>query len=492
MMNQRKVLTNIIIVVLVFSIFTFGIICGWRFFPRKVSANISESLSKPVILPVSFSSIAEATLPAVINIITVKTVVVSAPYMIPDPFKDFFGIIPEEKARRTGMGSGFFITEDGYILTNNHVVSNADSITITLQDGSKYSGKEVKVIGTDPRTDLALLKIDNRKTKFKYLEFGNSDNLKIGDWVIAEGNPFGLNGTLTVGVVSGKGRENLHLNKGAIYQNYIQTDASINPGNSGGPLINIKGEVIGINSAILSMSGGNIGIGFAVPINMAKDIVEQLMKTGKIERGYLGVYLQNLTDELAKAFGLESTNGVLVRDIAKNSPADVYGIKSGDIIIVYDGKKIKDSNQLSMLVANTKTGKNVDLQIIREGKHKTINVKIGKSDEKSVYSPEIKDLQNKIYDVWGLKYTDAGSEEAKRLGIKADKGVFITQIKQYSNTYYGGIKKGDEVLVVDNIPIDLSSKLNTILSKNIKINKPLAFKIKRGDMIIYTAIKPKK
>ncbi len=492
MMNQKKVLTNIIIIGLVFSIFIFGIIIGWKYFPRKISDNSADSLSKPVILPVSFSSIAEATLPAVVNIITVKTVVISTPYVVPEPFKNFFGVIPEEKAKRTGMGSGFFITEDGYILTNNHVVSDADSITITLQDGSKYSGKEIKVIGTDPRTDLALLKIDNKKNKFKYLEFGNSDNINIGDWVIAEGNPFGLNGTLTVGVVSGKGRGNLHLSKGPVYQNYIQTDASINPGNSGGPLLNIKGEVIGINSAILSMSGGNIGIGFAVPIDMAKDIVKQLMKTGKIERGYLGIYLQNLTDELAKAFGLESTNGVLVRDIVVNSPAAVSGLKSGDIIVMYNGKNVKDSNQFSMLVANTKIGKNVELQIIREGKHKTISVKIGKSDEKSVYSTESKELQNEIYDVWGLKYSDAGSDEARKSGINADKGVFITQIKQYSNAYYGGIKKGDELLAVDNIPIDLSSKLDTILSKNIKVNKPLAFKIKRGDMVIYTAIKPKK
>ncbi len=482
---------NLSIALLIIVIFSLGILIGTKYMTPKVTADSSDTVINKTVLPSTFSSIAKATLPAVVNIITEKTVVLSAPFMIPDPFRQFFAPMPEEKAKRTGMGSGFFISKDGYILTNNHVVSDADKITVTLQDGSKYTGKEVKVIGTDPRTDLALLKIEKKKN-FNYLKLGDSDSINVGDWVIAEGNPFGLNGTLTVGVISGKGRENLNINKGPVYQDFLQTDASINPGNSGGPLLNIKGEVVGINSAILSTSGGNIGIGFAVPINMAKNIVSQLKKNGKIERGYIGIYPQNLTDALAKAFNLDNTQGVLVRDIVKNSPAEKAGIKSGDVIIEYDGKTVRDANQFSMMVAATSIGKKVPVIIIRNGDKKTITVKIAKLNEKTVVTTTNKKDSEKIFKHWGIKYVDAGSEIAKNMGIKTDKGVVITTVRQYSNAYYAGLKNGDLIVAVDNHPIDNSQILNTILLKNISGNRPLAFKIKRQEMVIFTAFKAEK
>ncbi|HHD82827.1 MAG TPA: Do family serine endopeptidase [Bacteroidetes bacterium] len=491
MQNLKTFFKNLGITILILAIFSLGIFIGSKYMTQEVTADSSDTVVNNTILPSTFSTIAKATLPAVVNIITEKTVVLSAPFMIPDPFRQFFAPMPEEKAKRTGMGSGFFISEDGYILTNNHVVSNADKITVTLQDGSKYSGKDVKVIGTDPRTDLALLKI-NKKKKFKYLKLGNSDSTNVGDWAIAEGNPFGLKGTLTVGVISGKGRENLNINRGPVYQDFLQTDASINPGNSGGPLLNIKGEVIGINSAILSTSGGNIGIGFAVPINMAKNIVEQLKKNGKIERGYMGIYPQNLTDDLAKAFNLDNTNGIIVRDIVKNSPAEKAGLKSGDIIIVYDGKDVKDANQFSMLVADTPIGKKVPVTIIRNGRKKTITVKIGKLNEKSVASLTNKSDSEKIFKHWGIKYVDAGSEIARNMGIRASKGAMITGVRQYSNAYYAGLKNGDLIVAVDNHPIDNSQILDTMLLKNINSNRPLAFKVKRQDMVIFTAFKAEK
>ncbi|NIA23459.1 MAG: Do family serine endopeptidase [Proteobacteria bacterium] len=479
------------IALLIVVIFSLGIFIGSKYMTQNVTADSSDTVVNSTVLPSTFSTIAKVTLPAVVNIITEKTVVLSAPFMIPDPFRQFFAPMPEEKAKRTGMGSGFFISEDGYILTNNHVVSDADKITVTLQDGSKYTGKDVKVVGTDPRTDLALLKI-NKKKKFKYLKLGNSDSISVGDWAVAEGNPFGLKGTLTLGVISGKGRENLNINKGPVYQDFLQTDASINPGNSGGPLLNIKGEVVGINSAILSTSGGNIGIGFAVPINMAKNIVAQLKKNGKIERGYIGIYPQNLTDELAKAFNLDNTNGVLVRDIIKNSPAERAGLKSGDIIITFDGKDIKDANQFSMLVAATHIGKKVPVLIIRNGDRKTITVKIGKLNEKTTLSSANKKDTDKIFKYWGIKYVDAGSEIAKNMGIKTDKGVVIANVRQYSNAYYAGLKNGDLIVAVDNHPIDNSQILDTILLKNINGNRPLAFKVKRQEMVIFTAFKAEK
>jgi serine protease Do len=271
-----------------------------------------------------------------------------------------------------GTGTGFIIDHDGYILTNNHVVEGADIIKVTLQNEKEY---EAQLIGSDPKTDIALIKIiqDNRaQASFPFLSMGDSKQVEVGEWVVAIGNPFGLDHTVTTGVVSAKGR---NIGAGP-YDEFIQTDASINPGNSGGPLLNMKGDVIGINTAIYSGSGGNVGIGFALPINMAKDILDDLKQKGKVTRGWLGVMIQRITPELQESFKLKNSQGALVNDIAPNGPADLGGMKRGDVITRFDGVEIASMETLPKQVASIKPGESVKVEVIREGMTKTLNIKI--------------------------------------------------------------------------------------------------------------------
>jgi len=302
--------------------------------PVPEVAKISET---PMV-PANFSDLAEKVRPGVVNIQVVKTVK-NAGYGVPFPFRtpfgDFFGPFSDENPHRIpeqqGVGSGFVISSDGYILTNNHVINDATQIKIKLSDGKEY---DAKVVGRDPKTDLALLKAEGA-SNLHPLQLGDSDSLKVGNWVVAIGSPFGLEQTVTAGIVSAKGRV---IGSGP-YDNFIQTDASINPGNSGGPLLNTEGRVVGINTAIFSQSGGNVGIGFAIPVNMAKEIVPQLEENGHVTRGWLGVGIQKITPELAKSFGLKDEKGALVSQVVKGGPADKAGIETGDVIVEFDGKK---------------------------------------------------------------------------------------------------------------------------------------------------------
>jgi len=273
------------------------------------------------------------------------------------------------KFQQRGQGSGFIISKDGYILINNHVVGDADLIKVKLSDGREF---KAKVIGTDPQSDVAVIKID--ATNLPVLRLGDSDKLEVGEWVIAIGNPFGLSQTVTVGVVSAKGRSRIGIND---YEDFIQTDAAINPGNSGGPLVNIHGEAVGMNTAIFSRSGGYMGIGFAIPINMAKAIKDQLLKKGKVTRGWLGVVIQDIDEELAKSFGLEKTEGVLIAEVSEGSPAEKAGLKQGDIILRLNGKKVDDLGELRNKIALTAPGTKVKLEVLRENKRRTIQVTIG-------------------------------------------------------------------------------------------------------------------
>jgi len=288
-------------------------------------------------------------------------------------FRHFFGQIPEQEMKQRSLGSGVVVSRDGYILTNNHVVADADEILVTLSDKKKY---EAQIIGRDPKTDLALIKIKTENT-IPAARLGDSDKLKVGDWVVAIGNPFGLGSTVTAGIVSAKGRV---IGAGP-YDNFIQTDASINPGNSGGPLFNLNGEVIGINTAIVSQSGGNVGIGFAIPINMAKSVMPQLKERGKVIRGWLGVSIQLVTQEIKEKFGLKTEEGALIGEVTKGSPADKGGLKRGDVIINFDGKKIKTMNTLPSMVAETPVGKEIEILIIRKGKEKRLTITIGELQE---------------------------------------------------------------------------------------------------------------
>ena len=317
-------------------------------------ANRSEANPDPVTsLPLvteqgesPFTRVAENVTAAVANISAEKTVSSTFPgfewhFEGPwdDFFKDFFRGTPRGQQRTQTLGSGFIISEDGYLVTNYHVIRGASDIIVKLTNKQEYKGNEIKIIGTDPRTDVALLKLENAKD-LPYLEFGDSDDVRVGDWAIAFGNPFHLEGTVTVGVISAKGRAGIALPGETDLQSFLQTDAAINPGNSGGPLVNIRGDVIGINTAITSPSGGNVGIGFAIPANLAKSVIEELKSEGKVTRGYLGVYLQEITEDLKDAMGLPSLNGVLISEVRDDTPASRAGLKGGDVVLEFDGKKV--------------------------------------------------------------------------------------------------------------------------------------------------------
>ncbi|HON57534.1 MAG TPA: Do family serine endopeptidase, partial [bacterium] len=297
-----------------------------------------------------------------------------------DPFREFFGDdflerffggIPEEEQRRQSLGSGIIVSQNGYVITNNHVVENADKIKVKLLDDAKEY--DAKLIGADKKSDIAILKIEGSNKNFPFAKLGDSDKLEVGEWVIAIGNPFGFSHTVTAGIVSALGR-NLGI---SMYEDFIQTDCSINPGNSGGPMINLNGSVIGINTAIYSRTGGNQGIGFAIPINMVKKIMVDLIEKGVVRRGYLGVSISDVSEAIAEKFGLDkNTRGALVSQVFRNSPADRGGIKEGDIIVEFDGVKITDSNRLKNTVANTPIGKAVKIKVYRDGSEKILEIKI--------------------------------------------------------------------------------------------------------------------
>lgn len=429
---------------------------GKGFFAHAVSSIKDDpNVQNAINVQKAFRLIAKTIKPTVVNISTETVVKHQYGFGNNDPFFEFFGKDwfdhffggPGQKREsiQKALGTGVIIDEDGYILSNFHVVKNATRIKVKLMDGKEY---KAKIVGTDPRTDLALLKIDVKK-KLQSAPIGDSDELQIGDWGIAIGNPFGLNHTFTVGIISAKGRSGI-INDASKYENYIQTDAAINPGNSGGPLVNIKGEVIGINTAIATPSGGNVGIGFAIPINMAKRVFNQLKEKGKVSRGYLGVTIQDLTPELAKHFKREPYSGVLISDVLKKSPADKAGIKSGDIIVKYDGKEIKDTNQLRNIVAGTEVSEKVKVKIIRDKKVKYLKVKIGElPDEQTTASTEKKDT------LWmGLKVEKITPGYISKYKLDDEEtGVVLTFVDPGSIAYSKGLRPGDVIKKINNSTI---------------------------------------
>ncbi len=378
MTAKKKALAGTMAVCLVLSGFALGRVTR----VERVQADSSDSSSAAVTPPSgralpSFASLTAQASPAVVHIkvVAVEKAVQPGPFGEDAPFPGFHPPFPPGGFRRQGSGSGFIIRQDGVILTNNHVVEDAKEITVILTDKREYSAK---VIGRDPKTDLAVLKIVP-KGDLPVAQLGDSDALRVGDWVIAIGNPFGLSNTVTVGIVSAKGRV---IGAGP-YDDFIQTDAAINPGNSGGPLFNARGEVVGINSAIFSQSGGNIGIGFAIPINVAKQLLPELETNGSVTRGWLGVSIQQLTPELARSLSVSEARGALVADVTSSGPAEKSGMKRGDIIVSYDGKKIEDSAALPTLVAATPVGRTVPVEVIRNGKSKTLAVTVSRLVERT-------------------------------------------------------------------------------------------------------------
>ncbi|MBU0663953.1 MAG: DegQ family serine endoprotease [Proteobacteria bacterium] len=418
----------------------------------------------------AFSSVVKKAEPAVVHVrVEKKGEMAHGNQFNPfdDPFfQHFFGpsfrppATPQqpEQFKTQASGSGFLISEDGYILTNNHVIENADKITVRLQGEQELEGK---VIGTDPQSDVALIKISDGR-KFPYLPLGDSDQLEVGEWVIAIGSPFGLDSTVTVGVVSAKGRNRMGINE---YENFIQTDAAINPGNSGGPLLNIHGEVIGINTAIFSRSGGYMGIGFAIPVNMAKTVKGQLLTKGKVTRSWLGVAIQDMTADLARSFKLKEQAGALVSEVSKDSPAEKGGIKQGDLIISFDGKPVVDVTDLRNRVAMTPPGTRVDLVLIRQGKQQELTVQVAEqpSDMKTLSgAPE----QQQLFQKMGMSLQDLTPELARQFGYAKGQGVLIAGVTPGSPAALAGIQAGNLIEEVNRQPVQSLKELQQVLQKS--------------------------
>jgi serine protease Do len=430
-----------------------------------------------------FVNVASAVMPAVVNISTSRVIKTQFPGMqlegpFKDLFRDFMGPQGSEQKVKS-LGSGVIFDERGYIITNNHVISGADDIVVTLPDKTEYKAKKVKVVGKDPATDIAVLKIEDTR-KFPYARLGNSDDIKIGDWAIAIGNPFGFENSVTVGVISAKGRSG--FGNGPRYQDFIQTDASINPGNSGGPLINIRGEIIGINAVIQSTSGGSEGIGFAVPINMAKNVTDQLMAKGKVSRGYLGVNIRSLNDTDKDGLNLKSTDGALVEDVKEHTPAEAAGLQPQDVITKFDGKPIKSSPELSNLVAQTPAGKEVTMEVIRNGKTLVLKARLGEfPEEEAAASTEA--------GPWlGLSVQNLTLDMKDALGIK--NGVAVTNVFANSPADNAGIQPGDLIVKIQNRQVSDLAGYNRIKSELRDYKKPIMIQLRRDQTSLIVAVRP--
>ncbi|MCZ6684735.1 MAG: DegQ family serine endoprotease [Candidatus Dadabacteria bacterium] len=449
---------------------------------KQVVSNLEGTQQFP-----TFADLVEILQPSVVNISTTSVVRQRGPFQRRpnspfggnDPFDDFFkkffgGDSPQQEFKRQGLGSGFIMSKDGYVVTNNHVIDKASDIEVILQNGDKY---EAKVVGKDPKTDLAVLKFEPDQ-EIQEVHFGDSDNLRIGDWVIAIGNPFGLGYTVTVGIVSAKGRS---LGLGA-YDDFIQTDASLNPGSSGGPLFNLKGEVVGVNTAIVARGQG---IGFAIPIDMVEFVIEQLKSGGKVVRGWLGVYVQKVTPEIALSFGLNEDEGALVSDLAPDSPAEKAGIIRGDVIVEYDGQKVNDVSDLTNMAAVTPPGTEVSVKVIQDGKTKNMKVKLEEFPDQGA---QVKDEVRKSL---GLTVRQLTPKIVKRFNIDHDEGVIIADVDQGSVAGDARLKPGDIILEINKKPIKTLANYSAVL-EDVKPGDTALFLVKRGNNTIYAALRIRK
>lgn len=443
---------------------------------------------------VSVTGVAKKASPAVVSISVKAAIQDNSPflyngrgYQFEEPFdlfndrflQEFFGSPRRERAPRqqqTGQASGFIVSDDGYILTNAHVVTNADEITVTLNDGREFNAT---VIGADPNTDVAVIKINT--TNLPHLKLGNSDALEVGQWVVAIGNPLGLQTSVTAGVVSAKGRNNLSL---ARVEDFIQTDAAINRGNSGGPLLNLKSEVIGMNTAIVTNmgSGGYMGIGFAIPSNLIKHVKEELIQTGSVTRGFMGVTLQQINFDLAQAFGMDKTEGALVSDVSKDSPAASAGIKQGDVILRYNNKNIDNIATLRNGVSMMKPGSQVNLTILRDGRIINIPLSLGTypDDQKKVSIQKENNLE--------IEVETLTPEGARKLGYIDMNGVIITGVKAGSPAASAGLHKGTLIVAVNHREIRSFEEFYHQLSLADK-KSPVLLLVKQGEFMHFISIK---
>jgi serine protease Do len=454
-------------------------------------------------LSAAFSHVAETIGPSVVNISSTKKV--KSPFSSENfrgsPFGQFFGdeffhqfFGPQgpggpggpgggDDMIQQGLGTGVIVSDDGYIVTNTHVVEGADEVKVKLVDEREFTAK---VIGTDPKTDVAVVKID-AGGELQAATLGDSDQLKVGELVIASGNPFGLNATITAGIVSAKGRANVGI---ADYEDFIQTDAAINPGNSGGPLVNLEGEVVGINTAIFSRSGGYMGIGFAIPSNMVKSIMTSLIKDGRVIRGWLGIAIQNLDEGLAKSFGYDSTDGVLVGDVSADSPAGKAGVKAGDIIVAYNGTAVAKADRLRSKVADTPPGSRATIEVFRDGRRKELDVKIGELPAEQGEEAAASEEEAPRLDV-GMSVQTLTPDIARELGYKAGmRGVVVTDVDPTGPAAKTGIRPKDVITKVQDEKIDDADDFKAALRKY-KGEGGVRLIVKNGEMqrFAYLALK---
>jgi len=456
MSYKRNIYQSLMVAVLV------GVLTGLI---PAISATAQET--GVVMVPNNFSQLAKDAKPSVVNIRTVTTVKGGGrvfnhffggpPNGRKNPLEEFWGPFhdnqPQRDFKQRSLGSGFIIDKEGYIVTNNHVVENADQIKVKLADEKEF---DAELVGRDPKTDLALIKISSN-TDLSPIRMGNSDKANVGNWVVAIGSPFGLEQTVTAGIVSAKGR----IIGFGPYEDFIQTDASINPGNSGGPLINMQGEVVGINTAIVASGQG---IGFAIPINMAKDIIAQLKLSGEVTRGWLGVGIQDLSKELEQYYGVESSGGVLITQVFEGDPAEKSGIKPNDIIVEINGETVTSARELSSIIANTEIGKKTTIKLLRNGKRKTVQVELAKRDDDKLMARKPGEESN---DDMGIQLMDLSEENAGRFGFEADeKGVLVIGIKPGGKAESAGIRRGDLVKEVNHEQVssvrDYTKQINKI------------------------------
>ena len=416
--------------------------------------------------------IARAVKPAVVNV-SVRGVRKESDD--PSDMLRQFGGRPQPQQRMVrGLGSGFVINADGYILTNNHVVDGASEIRVKFADGRELAGK---VVGRDPKTDVALLKVDAHN--LPVVPLGDSGKLEVGEPVMAVGNPFGLEQTVTTGIVSATGRV---IGEGP-YDDFIQTDASINPGNSGGPLINARGEAVGIDTAIVSGGGGSVGIGFAIPTNLAKPVVTQLAENGHVVRGWLGVVIQPVTPELAKSFGLDAPNGAVVSDVTQGSPAEKAGLARGDVITRYDGRVVARANDLPRAVAETPIGRSVPVDIVRDGAHKTVTVNVAKLADEQVAAATNADEGTKL----GIAGRSLTPQLAQQLGVSESSGVLVQQVEDGGRAQNAGIAPGDVIVEVDRKPVASVDALQRALKAH-KAGTPLLMLVRREGQSLFLTV----
>ena len=437
-----------------------------------------------------FPAVVKAVTPAIVNM-TSKGVRIRESRGQRNPMEDFFGPngspfggprghqgpMPPEP-RGGGMGSGVIVSPDGYIITNNHVVSGGGELTVTLPDKREFKGK---VLGTDPKTDLAVVKIDAKDLPF--VRWGDSSKLQVGEYVLAVGNPFGLNSTVTLGIVSALGRGKMGITQ---YEDFIQTDAAINPGNSGGALVNTNGELVGINTAILSQTGGYQGVGFAVPVSMAKPVYDSLISTGKVVRGYLGVGIQDLTQDLVKSFGLKQAKGALVSSVGEDTPAEQAGLMQGDVIVEYQGKPIEDAGALQKEVGRTTIGSKVSVKVMRNGSEHNLTIRVGEQSETQTVASAERNTENVLA---GLAVQNLNQQMGRELGLSAKaQGVVVVDVQPDSQADRAGVAQGDVIREINRQPVK-SVKDYEKIAANVKKDQDVLLLINRRGSSLYVTVK---